>query len=135
MATYTDAEIDYLREQRLARLATVDEHGRPQIAPVGVHYDARLDAIVVTGRDFARSKKFRNAAARPDVAYLVDDLAAVDPWTPRGLEVRAHAEAHDAAGGREAVLVLRPRRILSWGLDSGPFDQRARDVGREAAAR
>jgi nitroimidazol reductase NimA-like FMN-containing flavoprotein (pyridoxamine 5'-phosphate oxidase superfamily) len=33
MSAYTEKEIEYLDEQRLGRLATVDAEGRPHIVP------------------------------------------------------------------------------------------------------
>lgn len=143
MGTFTDAEIQYLDSQLLGRLATVGADGRPHIVPVGVFYDPEVQAIVIAGHagtNMARSKKFLDAQRRPDVAFAVDDLAAVDPWTPRGIEIRGRAETH-TDGGEEvgkrlgaampfdsAWIGLRPRRILSRGIDSDPFELLARDV-------
>jgi len=109
--------------------------------PVGVFYDAATEAIVIgSAADMAASKKFRDAQQRPDVALVVDDLAAVDPWTPRGIEIRGRAETH-TSGGEEvgqrlgagfpfdsAWIRIRPGRILAWGIDSNSFAPSARDV-------
>lgn len=141
--TFTDAELAYLKSQPLGRLATVGPGGRPHVAPVGVFYDPEADAIVVAGHagtDFGASRKFRDALAHPDVAYVVDDLASTDPWTPRGLEVRGTAETFaeggEALGARitgvmpfaPAWLRIRARRVLSWGIETGAADPYARDV-------
>jgi len=141
MSTFTGAEIEYLSSQPLGRLATVDAKGRPHVMPVGFFYDAANEAIVIGGaHDMASSKKFRDASRRPDIALVVDDLAAVDPWTPRGVEIRGHAETHTSGGeavGREvgapftfhpAYIRLRPRRVLAWGIDSQSYALNARDV-------
>jgi pyridoxamine 5'-phosphate oxidase family protein len=141
-STFTDAEIEYLNTQPLGRIATVDADGRPHVIPVGVWYDPDADSIVVgaTG-GMQSSKKFRDARQHPDVAFVVDDLASVDPWSPRGIEVRGRAETHteggEAVGERvgasfefePAWIRIRPRRILSWGIDNGSFEMSARDVG------
>ena len=113
-STFTDAEIDYLMGQALGRLATADAAGRPHVMPVGVFYDPDEQALVIGGvRDVAASKKFRDAARRPDVAVVVDDLATVNPWRPRGIEVRGRAETHTeggaAVGQRVGALPLRLR--------------------------
>ncbi len=34
MSKFTDIELEYLKTQRLGRLATMNKHGAPQIAPV-----------------------------------------------------------------------------------------------------
>lgn len=141
MSTFTDAEIQYMHGQPLGRIATVGPHGRPHVMPVAVFYDPETESIVIGIRgDMAASKKFRDAQRRPDVAVVVDDLAAVDPWTPRGIEIRGRAEMH-TEGGEEvgkrlgapfpfnaAWIRIRPRRVLAWGIDSGSYELTARDV-------
>jgi pyridoxamine 5'-phosphate oxidase family protein len=141
MSIFTDAEVEYLNSQPLGRIATVGPDCRPHVMPVGVFYDPETEAIVISGAgDMAASKKFRDAQRRPDVALVIDDLAAVDPWTPRGIEIRGHAETHTEGGeevGRRlgagfrfnrAWMRVRPRRILAWGIDSGSYGLSARDV-------
>ncbi|TDC48268.1 PPOX class F420-dependent oxidoreductase [Jiangella ureilytica] len=140
---FTEAELAYLESQPLGRLATVGPGDRPQIAPVGVFYDPRADAIVIAGHagsGFGASRKFRNAERHPEVSFVVDDLAAVDPWQPRGIEIRGTAETF-AEGGEElgeritevmpfdpAWLRIRARRVLAWGIDTDSFELNARDV-------
>ncbi|PZF81208.1 PPOX class F420-dependent oxidoreductase [Jiangella anatolica] len=140
---FTEAELAYLESQPLGRLATVGPGGRPHIAPVGVFYDPEADAIVVAGHagsGFGASRKFRDALAHPEVAYVVDDLASMDPWTPRGIEVRGAAEPFTDGGAELGVrttkvmpfdpawLRVRARRVLSWGIEPGAADPYARDV-------
>jgi pyridoxamine 5'-phosphate oxidase family protein len=45
---------------------------------------------------------------------VIDDLATVDPWRPRGVEVRGRAEALD---GDRPLIRVHPERVVSWGLD------------------
>lgn len=141
MSTFTHAEIQYLNGQPLGRIASVGPHGRPHVMPVAVFYDPETESIVIgIAGDMAASKKFRDAQRRPDVAIVVDDLAAVDPWTPRGIEIRGRAETY-TEGGEEvgkrlaapfpfkaAWIRIRPRRVLAWGIDSGSYELTARDV-------
>lgn len=144
MSTFTEAEVEYLSSQPLGRLATVDPDGRPHVTPVGVFYDPETQTIVIgghAGSNMAASKKFRDAQSSPDVSFVVDDLASVDPWTPRSIEIRGRAEPHteggEEVGGRivanmpfdPAWIRIRPRRILAVGVEGGPFDLNARDVG------
>lgn len=121
MSAFSAAERTYLDERRLGRLATVDGAGLPHVVPLGWTYNSALDTIDVSGRDFAKTAKFRNAAANPNVALVVDDV--LPPWRPRAIMVRGRAEAlPDAqdANGRPlgAILRIHPVRILSWGLDT-----------------
>jgi pyridoxamine 5'-phosphate oxidase family protein len=103
----------------------------------------------VIGRagNMARSKKFRDAWRSPDVAVVVDDLASVDPWRPRGIEIRGRAETHTEGGGEEgerlnasfpfqpAWIRIAPRRILAWGIDRNSFELTARDVAARGLSR
>ena len=91
---FTDAELNYLRgERRLGRLATTGADGTPHVIPVGWSLSDDLDAIEIGGYDFAQTKKFRDVKRSGRAAIVVDDLLSVDPWRPRGIEVRGRAEA------------------------------------------
>ena len=88
MAAFTEKEPNYLRSQRLARMATADSGGQPHVVPVGFRVSADAAAIEVGGRNFGNTKKYRDIRVNPRVAIVIDDLASVTPWTPRGIEVR-----------------------------------------------
>ena len=120
---YDDAELAYLSDQRLGRLATVDADGLPQNNPVGFALDPSTGAIDITGYAMGASRKFRNVRRGSGVAFVVDDIASVDPWRVRGIEVRGVAEAltdqprpNSYVSGE--VIRIHPRWILSWGLGS-----------------
>lgn len=85
----------------------------------------------------ARTKNFRDAQSRPNVAVVLDDPS------PRFIEVRGRAEAY-ADGGEEvgkrlgapfrfsrAWVRIRPRRIVAVGVNGGQFEVSARDVAQE----
>lgn len=80
MTTFTDAELTYLRSQRLARLATVAADGTPQNNPVGFRYNPDLETIDISGLNMGATRKYRNVRSHPKAAVVVDDLASVDPW-------------------------------------------------------
>jgi pyridoxamine 5'-phosphate oxidase family protein len=124
MSAFTDREHDYLGERmpgRLARIATVGKDGTPHVVPVGWRLNRELDTIDVGGMNFARTKKFRDARRTGRAAIVIDDLASVDPWQPRGIEVRGRAEAIE---GDRPLIRIHPERIVSWGLESEDFTQR-----------
>jgi pyridoxamine 5'-phosphate oxidase family protein len=119
----TPAEIDYLDDQRLGRLATVDADNAPQNNPVGFTVD-EVGRVVVGGLDLTRTRKFRNVLQNRNVAFVVDDLASVNPWVVRGVEVRGQAEAIEGVdppmhGMSRALIRITPRWIASWGLEPG----------------
>lgn len=131
MSSFTEKEIEYLRDQRLGRLATVDARGRPHVVPVGFRYNAEREAIDIGGHDLAASKKFRDAGETGLVAFVVDDV--LPPWKARSVEVRGRAEVFSEGGigpgfGDELIRVI-PERIVGWGLDSDARQPNARSVG------
>jgi hypothetical protein len=75
---------------------------------------ADADLIEVSGRDFTATKKYRDVAATGRAAIVIDDLASTDPWRPRGIEIRGHAQT---VTGPEPGIVIHPDRVISWGLD------------------
>jgi pyridoxamine 5'-phosphate oxidase family protein len=134
MSNFTPQEISYLQSQRLGRLATVNAAGEPHVVPVGFRFNPDLDTIDIGGHAIAASRKYRDAAQRSMVAFVVDDV--LPPWQPRGIEIRGRAEAL-AEGGQEimasfdpALIRITPSRIISWGLDPEAPRRNARSVGR-----
>lgn len=134
MNAFTEAELGYLTERqpsRLARIATVGKDGTPHVVPVGWRFNADENSIDVTGMNFDRTKKFRDARRSGRAAIVIDDLASVDPWKPRGIEIRGRAEALTED---RPMIRIHPERIVSWGLESENLgEQHARSV--ESTAR
>jgi pyridoxamine 5'-phosphate oxidase family protein len=134
MSAFSDAEIAYLQSQRLGRIATAGPDGQPHVVPVAFRYNAAEDTIDVGGHGFATRKKYRDVQKNRRVAFVVDDLASVDPWRPRGIEIRGEAEILPAGGAEVGrgfdpeMFRIRPRRIVSWGLTGDVFAQNARSV-------
>src|SRR5215470_1614115 len=118
---FTDGEVAYLRSQRLGRLATLAPDGTIQNNPVGFSVDDEDGVINIGGRNLGETRKFRNVAANAAVAFVVDDIASVDPWVVRCLEIRGTAEAltdQEPLGpfmSRE-IIRIHPRRVISWGM-------------------
>jgi pyridoxamine 5'-phosphate oxidase family protein len=130
---FTDAELAYLRSQRLGRLATVAPDGTPQNNPVGFEVDGDAGTIIVRGRDLGNSRKFRNVQDNGKVAFVVDDIVSTQPWVVRCLEIRGTAEA---LTGQEPPnpyfshesIVIHPRRIIGWGLGEAGDESSRRTV-------
>jgi pyridoxamine 5'-phosphate oxidase family protein len=119
--TFTEAELEYLRSQRLGRLATIAPDGGPQNNPVGFKVDEEAGTIDIGGWNLGASRKFHNIETNPEVAFVVDDLASVNPWKARGVQIRGTAEAlsNQASGDSgmsDEVIRIHPRRLFSWGL-------------------
>jgi PPOX class probable F420-dependent enzyme len=128
MATIPDAHRDLLDAQ-VATLATLDNHGRPQLSEV---WFLAEDGIIRISLNTTR-QKVRNLQHQPACSLLILDLA--NPY--RYLEMRADAaiepdadyafadrlgqkydtnlRAMDGAGQSRVVVTLRPHRIRTWG--------------------
>lgn len=113
---FTPAELRFLLgERHLARLATIQSDGQPHVVPVGWSYDAETGTIIVSGRDFANTRKFHNAKANPKVAIVIDDV--LPPWRPRCVMVQGVAEAveQSASAPGHAFIRVHPTKIISFG--------------------
>jgi pyridoxamine 5'-phosphate oxidase family protein len=141
MGPFTDKEVEYLRAQRLGRMATTGGDGAPHIVPVGFRLDSGAATIQIGGHGLRGSKKWRDLQANPKIAFVVDDLASVDPWTPRGIEIRGTAELHHeggeqlfGGGGWDSVwFAVIPHRIISWGIEGPAFSEAGRSARSVAA--
>ena len=130
---FTPAELAYLRSQRLGRLATSAPQGALQNNPVGFAVNETLGTVDISGLNLTASRKFRNVRSKPNVAFVVDDIASLDPWEVRGVEIRGVAEALDGDGVAEAtvrrpVIRIWPRRIVSWNVGNEEPGMHGRDV-------
>jgi pyridoxamine 5'-phosphate oxidase family protein len=123
---FTETERAYLESQRLGRLATARPDGTLQASPVGFEYNPELDTIDIRGFGMITSRKFRNVEQNGNVAFVVDDTTPAEPFLPRCLEIRGTAEAvrgpgDPETGGDGAIIRIRPKRIISFGINSA-FD-------------
>lgn len=104
-------------------IATASPDGQPHVVPVGFRYNPKEDAIEIGGHSgFAKRKKYRDVVQNPRVAFVVDDVRSVNPWSVRGIEIRGKAEVL-TTGGTELgpgfdpeMFRIRPTRIISWEL-------------------
>ena len=97
---FTEPELEFLRSQRLGRVATVGPTGWPHVVPV--MYKLNDDGSI----DFdADGVKLRNLMAEPRSAFVVDGSPK------RGVAVQGRSSV---IGHERARLV--PERKFSWGL-------------------
>jgi pyridoxamine 5'-phosphate oxidase family protein len=117
----------------------VGADGQPHVVPVTFHYNPAKDAIDIGGVDFAAGKKWRDVQKNRKVTVLVDDA---NPQGARAIEVRGEAELHPSGGDKinprfpnfvPQFIRIRPRWIVSWGLEESGFHPYGRPVARLAA--
>jgi PPOX class probable F420-dependent enzyme len=116
----------FLQSQRVARLATVDEHARPHVVPVCFVY---RDGVVYIALDakpkrvpVRELRRVRNLIANPSVQLLVDVWD--EDWTKLAyLQLRGVAGVIEASPKQaEAVRLLRERyaQYVAMPLDDAP---------------
>ena len=110
---FTKKEIAYLKSQILTRLATVSETGQPDAVAVGFEFDGQH--FYIGGYDLPTTRKYKNiAAGHTQVALVIDDLASVNPWSPRGIRIYGTAEIVEHTGRMGPGEYLRITPSVSW---------------------
>ena len=133
---FSQKEIEYLKSQRLARIATASvsskeegEQGsiQPDVVPVGFDFDD--DYFYVGGMNLLKSTKYKNVLHNNKVAIVIDDLKSVDPWDPRGMKIYGTADIVIRQGGymdrtghsNPQYIRISPKKKWSWGIDEPIF--------------
>ena len=132
---FTQKEVEYLKSQRLARIATAaastQQEGsvQPDVVPVGFDFDGEY--LYVGGMNLLKSTKFRNVLKNNKVAMVVDDLKSIDPWDPRGIRIYGTADIVTRQGGymentdhpNPQYIRVNPKKKWSWGVEEPVFVQ------------
>jgi PPOX class probable F420-dependent enzyme len=100
-----DAFLDLLRGRAYGHLATLMSDGAPQLTPVWVDVEDTGDGHVVLVNSKRGRIKNRNMAARPQVAFEIQDL--VDPFRYLTVRGRVVAVVEDGAGAHLEALSRR----------------------------
>jgi len=131
---FSDDEIAYLQSQPIARLATVNADGQPDVVPLAFEFDGSYIWVGGVGPDVARTRKLRNiGAGRSKVSLVFDDLVSMQPFIARALRVYGDAEpAVERVGMMGAGLYSRitPTVSWSWNLAGEPAGERWYDAKR-----
>lgn len=121
--SFNAAEIAYLATQPLARLATVDDEGQPDVVPVTFELDGDVLWVGGTGASFLATRKVRNLRSHPQVALVVDDVPSFDPFVARSVRVYGLAEPPVERVGRVGpghYVRIVPTVSWSWNLEGEP---------------
>lgn len=130
---FSDKERDYLKSQRLGRIATAaqisssESSVQPDVVPVGFDFDG--DYFYVGGLNILKSTKYKNVLKNRKVAFVVDDLRTIDPWDPRGIRVYGSADVITRESGymnetshpQTQYIRIKPYKKWSWGIEEPVF--------------
>ena len=133
---FSEPEIRYLKSQRLARIATVNSKGQPDVVPVGFEFDGKNFWVGSHSQDiFLKTWKYHNVKnGNRLVALTIDDMESIDPWKPRAIKVYGVGEVVEHTGQFGAGKYLRITPKVSWsfgvpGLKSeGPSWNRVKTI-------
>jgi pyridoxamine 5'-phosphate oxidase family protein len=121
---FTAEEVEYLRSQPLARLATVAPDGQPDLVPVTVEFDGTSFWVGGPGDAELRTRKFRNMMAGNDlVSLVVDDLVSFVPFIARGIRIDGRASGpieREGMVGPGQYLRIDPTVSWSWNMAGEP---------------
>jgi pyridoxamine 5'-phosphate oxidase family protein len=114
---FTEKERGYLKNQRLARIATVSQELQPNVAPVGYEFDGEY--FYVGGLRLEATLKYKNVIRNSKVSLAIDDFESVDPWKPRGIKLHGIADLVRRSGyaGDGEYIRIRPEKVWSWGIE------------------
>ena len=124
---FSEKEIEYLKSQRIARIATAavspDGPVQPDVVPVGFDFDGEY--FYVGGMNILKSRKYKNVLKNNKVALVIDDLKSVDPWDPRWIRMYGTADIVTRQNGcmeqtphpQSDYIRIRPEKKWSWGID------------------
>src|SRR5919197_2989938 len=131
---FSEKEIEYVKSQRLARIATAAASSspsegsiQPDVVPVGFDFDGEY--FYVSGMNILKSTKYKNVLKNNKVAFVIDDLKSVDPWDPRGVKIYGTADIVTRQGGymdgtdhsNPQYIRISPKKKWSWGIDEPIF--------------
>jgi len=117
---FSEHEVQYLKSQRLARIATVSIKGQPDVVPVAFEFDGTNFYVGSHSQDiFHRTLKYKNVKdGNKRVALTIDDLESIEPWRPRAIKVYGTAEVveHKGIFGPGKYLRISPQVSWSFGI-------------------
>jgi pyridoxamine 5'-phosphate oxidase family protein len=122
--SFTEDELAYVRSQPLARLATVDGEGQPDVVPVSFEYDGAAFWIGGNGASVLATRKMRNVVGgNREVALVLDDLVSFEPFVARGIRIYGRAEDPvERVGmvGPGHYVRITPTISWSWNMEGAP---------------
>ena len=121
---FSQQEHAYLQTQLLARLATVEPGGQPDVDVVGFEFDGAR--FYIGGHQLETTRKYQNiVAGQRKVSLIIDDLKSRDPWAPQAIKIHGIAAVVEREGrmGNALYLAITPTISWSWGIEEPRFRQ------------
>jgi len=117
---FSDPEINYIKSQKLLRIATTSRKGQPDVVPVAFEFDGMYFWVGSNNPNMhSRTYRYLNVKdGNTKISLTVDDLESVDPWKPRVVKVYGTAEIVEYNGrlGPGKYLKITPKTSWSYGI-------------------
>jgi pyridoxamine 5'-phosphate oxidase family protein len=121
---FSQQEQAYLQTQLLARLATIEPDGQPDVDVAGFEFDGAR--FYIGGYQLETTRKYKNiVAGKRKVSLIIDDLKTREPWAPRAIKIHGTAEVVEREGrmGPSSYIAITPTVSWSWGIEEPQFRQ------------
>jgi len=121
---FSQQEQAYLQTQLLARLATIEPDGQPDVDVVGFEFDGAR--FYIGGHQLETTRKYKNiVAGKRKVSLIIDDLKTREPWAPRAIKIHGIAEVveHEGRMGPGSYIAITPTVSWTWGIEEPQFRQ------------
>ncbi len=121
---FSQQEQAYLQTQLLARLATIEPDGQPDVDVVGFEFDGAR--FYIGGHQLETTRKYKNiVAGQRKVSLIIDDLKTREPWAPMAIKIHGVAEVVERQGrmGPGSYIAITPTISWSWGIEEPQFRQ------------
>lgn len=100
--------------------------GTPEVSPVGFEFDGMYFWMGSHNQEiFPKTRRYRNiTSGNARVSIVIDDMASVNPWRPRGIKVSGKAEVmkHNGIFGEGRYFRIKPAVSVSWGIEPAKGD-------------
>jgi pyridoxamine 5'-phosphate oxidase family protein len=122
--SFSTVEVEYLECQPLARFASVDAAGQPDVVPVTFDFDGPTFWIGAAGEALRHTKRYNNVVnGQILVALVIDDVVSFEPFIARGIRVYGHASPpveRIGSVGQGIYIQITPTVSWSWNMEAAP---------------
>src|SRR5260370_13749377 len=88
---FSQQEQAYLQTQVLARLATVEPDGQPDVDVAGFEFDGAR--FYIGGHQLETTRKYKNiVAGKHQVSLIIHHLQTREAWAPRAIKIHGIAK-------------------------------------------
>ena len=115
---FSEKELEYIKSQKLLRLATVSPDGQPDLVPLTLSFDGTY--FYCGGASMHTTRKYKNVLAAGGTAKVSIEMDDTEVTWPRGIKIYGKGELveRDAGPRREKIFIkITPEVSWSWGVE------------------